>query len=450
MSIPLNKKLDLKVKIPDLSQKPKNRLPTPELLLPQTPNITPPSPMSPLVESRELNKNNGQLPKREINSIEEAKQYLSEIQQILKEADESKQRLQKEMHKETERHDKRVAKLVKKRKNQRLAVNQLQAQAANETLEIIREMKTLNESVLKCDGQMTSLKEELTTVQSKSVQMEQKNNQRLSDLNQELDRANSKNQNLQIHLSSFERSFSDTIKSFDSCVEESKLIVSKFEAFQKTGKKKYKSDLSMDMMKEMKEDFQKQHKDLKQMESDYNNLSRIMNNKSDKISKYEIQLMKKREKEKKILDRINKLELKLKKEKEKNITLSIQIKSSDFSEFSFQVEHLKSLNQNIKKEYIQLIEDRQRLLQRRKVKEKYTNSLNFSNIVQVKKIREKLTSKLSQIQQSKINMRKKVDQKKEKLCNELLPKEMESYVQMYKSDIDNCRHQIKMLESMMF
>ncbi|KAJ3448484.1 hypothetical protein M0812_00964 [Anaeramoeba flamelloides] len=440
----------LKIKLSDLSQKPKNGLPTPELVLPQTPTITPPTPMHPLVERQELKELNGELSQREINSIEEAKQYLKEIQQILKETDDSKQRLQKKMHKETERHDKEVSKLIKKRNNQRLVVNQLQSQAANETLEIIREMKTLNESVLKCDGQITSLKEELTTVKSKSGQTEQKHNQKLSDLNQELDRANSKNQNLQIHLSSFERSVSDTIQSFDSCVEESKLIVSKFETFQKTGKKKLKSDLSMDMMKEMKEDFQKQHKDLKQMELDYNNLSRIMNNKSDKISKFESQLMKKREKEKKFLDQINKLELKLKREKEKNITLSIQIKSSDFSEFRFQIEHLKSLNQNIKNEYIQLLEEKQKFLQRRKVKDKYTHSLNFSNVEQVKKIREKLTSKLSQIQQSKINMRKKVDKKKEKFTNELLPKEIESYVKMHKSEIENGIHQIQLLESMIF
>ncbi|KAJ6245018.1 hypothetical protein M0813_20728 [Anaeramoeba flamelloides] len=447
MTTTLNKKPDLTIKVPELSQKPKNRLPTPELILPQTPKMIPPSPMSPYLEKQNFQEIKEEFSKKEINSVEEAKRYLKLIQQILKRKEESKQRLQKEMNQETERHDQEVSKLIKKRKNQRLVVKQLQAQAANETLEIIREMKSLNESVLKCDGQITSLKEELTTIKSKSEQMEQKKHETLSDLHQELDRANSKNQNLQIHLSSFERSVSDTVQSFDSCVEESKLIVSKFETFQKTGKKKLKSDLSMDMMKE---DFQKQHQDLKQMELDYNNLSRIMNNKSDKISKFESQLMKKREKEKKILDRINKLELSLKKEKEKNITLSIQIKSSDFSEFRFQVEHLKTLNQNIKNECIQLIEEKQKLLQRRKVKEKYTASMNFQKLDQVKQIREQLTSKLSQIQQSKINMRKKVDKKKEKLFNELLPKEIESYVQMYKSDIENGIHLIQILESTMF
>ncbi|KAJ3448221.1 nuclear mitotic apparatus protein [Anaeramoeba flamelloides] len=334
-------------------------------------------------------------------------------------------------------------------------LNELTETYDQETRKSVSEIRILTQSVVRKESEIKSLKEEIQDTHTKVKSGEQRLEYELLLLQKELVTVNSKCSSLQLRHQSLSQKVTTTCIAFANELDEYQNTIMNLSQMQQSSKKKWsmsidnRTNFGLELEK-MKEEFRTQRKSVQEMELSYNNISRLMNNKINKINKLENEFQEKQKLEKEAQNKILNLETKLKKEKDLNIQLLVTTQSSDLTDVEYEKEQLKLKIKKRKMEAQILETERDQLLLQFKLKRPFIDKISWSDQIQIKTIADQLTSKLEKFKKKSSLIERETQLKIGDFKTNSLPNEWETMIQDYKDENSQIIDELERLESLIF
>ncbi|KAJ3440793.1 rad50 [Anaeramoeba flamelloides] len=390
-------------------------------------------------------------------------EYLKKKKQKL---DNTLKRLQQKINKvhlESLTSLKKQKEIVKESENEmkktRKRIHDFNLKIGFETAKLTEEMKDLFDQNVESETILKNCKQMIKRKQQEANTINQQLDETLNERNTLAEKERSKKSSLEITNQNIKRQVHLTEKIFNDQIKESTKLTQKIEKFlqhSRFSRKKMKSKISLNGEK-MKLNFKVQIQSITEMQSSYNSISRIMNDKISEIHKLGKKYKALSEKESNLIKKINKKNENLKNEKQLKLQIDAKVKkrknsfkqnndNNNYYELNFLKNKIKTLDVEI----LRLKHDKQSIKSSIILKD-FTQQGKYNQIQYLGlQIVDILSDNLNKCREN-ISL---IQTENRLICqdiqNSLLPSEYNYYIQQSKSDNLYLINQLEKIESMLF
>ncbi|KAJ6231922.1 hypothetical protein M0813_05442 [Anaeramoeba flamelloides] len=382
----------------------------------------------------------------------ELEEFLLQIGGIIEKCENRGSEINEVIQNQEKRFETRKQELQVEIESKKDNLNKLQDSIDQETKELIHEMRRLNDRLILKDTQLRTMKDDVSEHKEKESNINSKFEGEIKYLKAMQDKESSKNQNLQIANSQIARTIEDTTKTFNTQIIESRDWVDKIFLVHRQGKKKVLENIEYEL-DTMKKTYSAQQEKIREMERDYNNLSRILNTKMGELKKLRTNEANDVKLEQEMNTEVSKLEKNYKIEKEKNNELSLRVQRSEYIDANFdshEIIQLCSKIEKIEKQIEQYNEQYKKVQYFNKMKEKFFLELNWANQEEVKNVTDKLTHLLTENQNETKELKNFLQSTQEDFKKNSLPMEMETLVRLNHQENQMIVWELERLESLKY
>ncbi|KAJ3440218.1 hypothetical protein M0812_16273 [Anaeramoeba flamelloides] len=382
----------------------------------------------------------------------ELEEFLLQIGGIIEKCENRGSEINEVIQNQEKRFETRKQELQVEIESKKDNLNKLQDSIDQETKELIHEMRRLNDRLILKDTQLRTMKDDVSEHKEKESNINSKFEGEIKYLKAMQDKESSKNQNLQIANSQIARTIEDTTKTFNTQIIESRDWVDKIFLVHRQGKKKVLENIEYEL-DTMKKTYSAQQEKIREMERDYNNLSRILNTKMGELKKLRTNEANDVKLEQEMNTEVSKLEKNYKIEKEKNNELSLRVQRSEYIDANFdshEIIQLCSKIEKIEKQIEQYNEQYKKVQYFNKMKEKFFLELNWANQEEVKNVTDKLTHLLTENQNETKELKDFLQSTQDDFKKNSLPMEMETLVRLNHQENQMIVWELERLESLKY
>ncbi|KAJ6242590.1 polymerase rpb1 carboxy-terminal repeat protein [Anaeramoeba flamelloides] len=375
--------------------------------------------------------------------IEQLEWAINRVQQEKKETE-------TKINQEREQTEQKVKRLNNKAVDLKKKIRNTQEQIDEHSRQVNKKMSELYESVIVYDSKISNLKEEITVGKEKLHLAEKKLDFQIKELQSEYEKENSKSQNMVNANSDVVRKINETTVLFNNQISQSTVFVNSIVDLHSKKIKKKQAILMNGSLENMKKEYDGQIQEIKSRELDYNATSVRLNKTITMIKQRNAQKQDKTKEEKSLMKEIEELEEGLLKEKEDNVILQVKSQRSNFEDTSYESHQIKNRIEQTSKEIEQIDSESNKIQCIIDFHQKYLRALDWSNPEMVKKLTDKFSLLLTEIQEKIHRERTQVNIKINKINKKQLPNEGKSWLQFYSKQNHQILLYLEKLESMLY